>query len=362
MESANGSRFYQRLIATTLLLSAVVVGLGAFTRLTEAGLGCPDWPGCYGFVSVPDTPAQIEQANQAFPHAPVEAEKARNEMLHRYVAGTLGLLIVWIAWLSWRSPSRPKWLTLALVCTVFFQAALGMWTVTLNLMPIVVMGHLLGGFITVSLLFLLAIKTGALARAGLTPFRKVAAARLTNTRLLTRLGFICLFAVALQIALGGWTSANYAATVCTTLPVCEVDWLSTYDHFAFHPVSPVNDTYQFGVLNFDQRVTIHATHRLGAMLVSALIVALIWQLNRVGERRIAVVLTLVLSLQIMLGVTNVVAMLPLPIAVAHNLGGLALLQVMIFAQQRISFLSRRMSRPVSSVNQGANHGEISSGA
>ncbi|WP_269748102.1 COX15/CtaA family protein [Enterovibrio coralii] len=133
------------------------MALGAFTRLTEAGLGCPDWPGCYGFLTVPQSAEHIAQATEAFPDAPVEIQKAWNEMIHRYVAGTLGLVIAAIAFLAWRNPARNRLLPSILLAVVTFQAALGMWTVTMNLMPIVVMGHLLGGFTTVTLLFLLAL-------------------------------------------------------------------------------------------------------------------------------------------------------------------------------------------------------------
>ncbi len=153
-----GERIYRGIVVATLLLSLVVVGLGAFTRLTEAGLGCPDWPGCYGFMTVPKTEVQQAMASEAFPDAPLEPQKAWNEMIHRYVAGSLGLLIAAITVMSFRRAGRPKLLPSLLLGTVIFQALLGMWTVTMNLMPLVVMGHLLGGFTTVTLLVLLALK------------------------------------------------------------------------------------------------------------------------------------------------------------------------------------------------------------
>ncbi|MDD1782019.1 COX15/CtaA family protein [Enterovibrio sp. ZSDZ35] len=317
---------YLALIYGALLLAIVVVALGAFTRLTEAGLGCPDWPGCYGFLTVPQSAEHIEQASLAFPDAPVEIQKAWNEMIHRYVAGTLGLVIAAIAFLAWRSPSRNRLLPSILLAVVTFQAALGMWTVTMNLMPIVVMGHLLGGFTTVTLLFLLA----------LTERRRLSTATVSaqaekrevsgKVKVLAVGAFV---AVVLQIALGGWTSANYAAVVCTELPVCEADWISKYDADAFHPISPANETYQYGVLNFDQRVTIHATHRIGAMLVTLLVLALAWSVRTPLGSRTSFMLTAALALQITLGVTNVVAYLPLSVAVAHNLCGLLLLLVMV---------------------------------
>ncbi|WP_028025804.1 COX15/CtaA family protein [Enterovibrio calviensis] len=340
---------YLGLIYGALLLAFVVVGLGAFTRLTEAGLGCPDWPGCYGFLTVPLTPEKVEQATQAFPNAPVEVQKAWNEMIHRYVAGTLGLVIAGIAWLAWRGQGRRKTLPTILLGVVTFQAALGMWTVTMNLMPIVVMGHLLGGFTTVTLLFLLAVlerkrvrqlrdthdessPPEPLTRNPSIRNRDTMASHQADSSLSGRLKALtvgALMAVILQIALGGWTSANYAAVVCTQLPICEVDWVSSYDASAFHPISPTSETYQYGVLGFEQRVTIHATHRIGAMVVTALVLLLAWRVRRPLGNTTSMLLVGALLLQISLGVTNVVALLPLSVAVAHNVCGLLLLLIMV---------------------------------
>ncbi|WP_078752100.1 COX15/CtaA family protein [Enterovibrio nigricans] len=321
----DAERRYLALIYGALLLAVVVVGLGAFTRLTEAGLGCPDWPGCYGFLTVPQSSEHIAIASEAFPDAPVEIQKAWNEMIHRYVAGALGLIIAAIAFFAWRGQRRNRVLPTTLLGVVTFQAALGMWTVTMNLMPIVVMGHLLGGFTTVTLLFLLA----WLERRRIVgdPMASVESPHVNSK--LKVLVVSALIAVMAQIALGGWTSANYAAVVCTELPVCETDWLGRYDPSAFHPISPVKETYQYGVLTFDQRVTIHATHRIGAMVVALLILMLAWSVRKTLGGRASLMLTATLALQITLGVTNVVAYLPLSVAVAHNLCGLLLLLVMV---------------------------------
>ena len=147
----------RNLVLVSIILAIVVVTLGAYTRLTHAGLGCPDWPGCYGLIDVPQTAEQIAKAEQAFPERPVEVQKAWNEMIHRYFAGALGLFILAIAVISYRNRhlGTPLFLPMLLLALVIFQAALGMWTVTMKLMPIVVMGHLLGGFTTLCLLFLL---------------------------------------------------------------------------------------------------------------------------------------------------------------------------------------------------------------
>ncbi|PMN69869.1 COX15/CtaA family protein [Enterovibrio norvegicus] len=340
---------YLFLLYGSLFLALIVVALGAFTRLTEAGLGCPDWPGCYGFLTVPQSAEHLAKAVQAFPDAPVEVQKAWNEMIHRYVAGTLGLLVALIAFLAWRKPSRNKMLPSILLAVICFQAALGMWTVTMNLMPIVVMGHLLGGFTTVTLLFLLCLferrRFYSNAEIGSTSKTKAGLeqqdveiniddqhASPTKNHISGKLKLLAvsaLVAVGLQIALGGWTSANYAAVVCTQLPVCEADWVGHYDASAFHPISPTNDTYQYGVLNFEQRVTIHATHRIGAMVVSVLVLLLAFAVRRPLGVMASLSLVAALLLQVSLGVTNVVALLPLSVAVAHNVCGLLLLLLVV---------------------------------
>ncbi|MCG2837162.1 COX15/CtaA family protein [Photobacterium sp. WH77] len=323
------------LVGLTLLLSVAVIALGAYTRLTEAGLGCPDWPGCYGFMTVPKTDDQHALAQQAFPDHPVEVHKAWNEMIHRYMAGALGLLIVALNVLARRRGDRPRRLPLVLLGLVVFQALLGMWTVTMSLKPVIVMGHLLGGFTTASLLLVLWLRM--LLRHRKRPATAVASSpALVSVR---RLAVAGLIVVAVQIALGGWTAANYAAVVCTQLPVCEVDWVSKFDIRAFEPWQPGFQTYQYGVLNFDQRVSIHAAHRIGAMLTTLVILLLAWRLWHIGWRRYAALILALLSAQIALGVTNVLASLPLPVAVAHNLGGLGLLLSVLAANWAL-FMAR----------------------
>lgn len=335
------TRRYQLAVLSTLILAVLVVGLGAFTRLTEAGLGCPDWPGCYGHLGVPDSGTAQSVAMLRFPDAPLDVTKAWNEMLHRYVAGTLALAIFALTWISWRRSDyralRP--MTTLLSVVVVMQAALGMWTVTLSLMPVVVIAHLLGGFTTVCLLAWLAVLAGAI---------KLPVMQISPPA--RRVGSMAVVAVIIQIGLGGWTSANYAATVCTQLPICESPWWQLFTPSAFNPISPHSETYQFGVLNHAERVTIHATHRLGAMVVTALVLAWAWMLWRAGARALAMAVSGVLAIQITLGVTNVVALLPLSVAVAHNLGGLSLLAILLLS--RFLCLSP-------SARQGAHHGTVS---
>ena len=249
------------LVLVSILLALIVVSLGAYTRLTHAGLGCPDWPGCYGLIDVPQTSEQILKAEIAFPERPVEPAKAWNEMIHRYFAGVLGLLILAIACLSFknREVGTPVFLPLLILVVVIFQAALGMWTVTLKLMPIVVMGHLIGGLTTLSLLFLLYLR---LNKFHVREHNKA----LKNYAKYGVIGIVLLLG---QIALGGWTSSNYAALVCTELPICQSGWQNelTFEE-SFDLIPPERDTYEFGHLNHASRVTIHVMHRFGAIVIT----------------------------------------------------------------------------------------------
>ncbi len=310
-----------RLALFATLLALIVVLLGAYTRLTHAGLGCPDWPGCYGFISVPKSEAQLAHAELHFPDAPVEAHKGWNEMVHRYFAGTLGLLISILAgraWLHHRHPGQPVKLPLFLLAVVFAQAAFGMWTVTLKLWPQVVTGHLLGGFATLSLLFLLTLRLSGVLPA------------LTVPRRLQYWATAGLLLVILQIALGGWVSSNYAAVACIDFPTCHGQWMPPAD-FAngFHLTQHIGPNYLGGQLDSDARTAIHLTHRIGALLVTLVLLGLAWQLKAVGMTRLAGMVLIALTAQITLGISNVLFHLPLPVAVAHNAGGAALLLTMV---------------------------------
>jgi cytochrome c oxidase assembly protein subunit 15 len=305
-----------------VLFAFVVVLLGAYTRLVDAGLGCPDWPGCYGHLSVPDTHEEIQRAQQAFPHAPLEAHKAWPEMIHRYFAGTLGLLILALAVIAIRHRDRseqPLVLPLLLLGLVIFQAALGMWTVTLGLLPVVVMGHLLGGFTTLALLLLLALK--------LRDHNRPAYGSALRT-----FALVTLLVVFAQIMLGGWTSANYAAIICTDFPTCQGHWMPPLDFseaFRIHTEGVTN--YLGGHLDNAARVTIHWLHRLGALIATTLVVVLHIRLMKAGYRKLAIALIVVLATQVTLGISNVVFSLPLPVAVAHNGVAALLLLTMVTA-------------------------------
>lgn len=317
-----------RLALFATLLALLVVLLGAYTRLTHAGLGCPDWPGCYGFIGVPQTETQLAHAERHYPEAPVEARKGWNEMVHRYFAGSLGLLILGLAVQALRrrgQAGQPLKLPLLLLGVVIAQAAFGMWTVTLKLWPQVVSAHLLGGFTTLSLLFLLCLRlAGAFTQLPAQPPR---------LRALAALGLVLVIG---QIALGGWVSSNYAALACVDLPTCHGQWWPPMD-FAngFQPGQQIGPNYLGGQLDSAARTAIHLSHRLGALAVSLVLLGLAWRLWRAGLARFAALLLLALGVQIGLGISNVLLHLPLAIAVAHNGGGAALLLTLVLINYRL---------------------------
>ncbi len=310
-----------RLALLATLVALLVVLLGAYTRLTHSGLGCPDWPGCYGFISVPSTDAQLVHAELHFPQAPVEAAKGWSEMVHRYFAGTLGCLILWLAVRAWKQRKRhdqPLKLPLFILLVVIIQAAFGMWTVTLKLWPQVVTAHLLGGFATLSLLFLLTLRLSGWLPA------------LAIPRRLQRWATAGLVLVILQIALGGWVSSNYAAVACVDLPTCHGQWWPAADFTnGFHLTQHIGPNYLGGQLDSEARTAIHLAHRLGAVFLTLVLVGLAWQLRKVGMPRLAGLVLLVLAIQISLGLSNVLFGLPLALAVAHNAGGAALMLTLV---------------------------------
>jgi heme a synthase len=322
---------FRRLALFAVALTVVVVVLGAFTRLVDAGLGCPDWPGCYGFLGIPLSESAITAAEARFPDAPVEVDKAWWEMIHRYFAGSLGLVILGLALGAVNDARRrpslggertlPLKLPLALLALVTLQAAFGAWTVTLKLWPQVVTAHLLGGFATLSLLWLLCLRLGVLGH-------------LKAPRALLPLAGVTLAAVIMQIALGGWVSSNYAALACHDFPTCHGDWWPEMNMAqGFNLTQAVGPNYLGGQLESDARVAIHFVHRLGALLVLLVTGLLVWRLYREASR-LALPLAAVLGLQLLLGVLNVVMELPLAVATAHNAVGALLLVVVVTVNYR----------------------------
>lgn len=318
------SPWFVRLARAGTVLALCVVMLGAYVRLTDAGLGCPDWPGCYGRLVVPhpDTPA-AELGHDR----PLVAHKAWNEMIHRYLASTLGLLVLALAAIAWRNranPEQPWRVPLALVGLIVFQGLLGMWTVTLLLKPIVVVGHLFGGFATLALLFSL----------GRWRTARVA----VPTAGLKTLGLAAAAALVLQIGLGGWTSANYAALACPDFPTCQTQWWPELADFeeGFVLWRGLGIDYEGGVLDHPARVAVHFAHRLGAVLATLLIFLLGIRLARdTGTRGDGLAVLGLLLLQLSLGVSIVWFGVPLAVAVAHNGTAALLLLAVINANQRI---------------------------
>ncbi|MBY7969816.1 COX15/CtaA family protein [Vibrio fluvialis] len=306
------------LVRLSLVLTLAVIALGAYTRLSDAGLGCPDWPGCYGHYTVPLSPSALQKAEFLYPNLDVEPHKAWPEMIHRYFAGTLGLVVFSITYLCLRYRPIPMTLPLMIAAIVVFQALLGMWTVTLKLLPLVVMGHLIGGFSLLSCLWLLYWRLKAVVSTSVLHSLAPISLRL--------LAMISLGVVVIQIMLGGWTSSNYAALMCSSLPVCEGNWSQYLDfRTAFTPVHYGHDSYEFGVLDYGPRLTIHVAHRFGAMLTIAVLGLLALRLRALGYLRPAKMLIGALSVQVLLGMGNVLLSLPLTIAVLHNLGAALLL-------------------------------------
>lgn len=336
----------------TILLTLTVIVLGAYTRLSDAGLGCPDWPGCYGKITVPSNALAVNEANIQFPERALEAEKAWIEMIHRYFAGSLGLLIfVVVAWCIKKNITSVE-LPLLISATVIFQALLGMWTVTLKLMPVVVMAHLMGGFTLLSLLCLLYCRLSQFqSRFG----------DATYTSSLKAWALCGLLIVVGQILLGGWTSSNYAALVCTQLPICEGNWVSYLDFKnAFDFAQHGHDNYEFGVLDYPARLTIHVMHRIGAIVATLTVLTVayqLWRFGKVPQQKLSVVVVIVLFTQITLGISNVWFHLPIFVAVLHNLVAAMLLISMVVTNFVVWQPKPSEYLVKNNVLQGGNHGQ-----
>lgn len=334
------SPFYFRLAVFALLLALVVVMLGAYTRLSDAGLGCPDWPGCYGKLVLPESQPALARAQQTFPNLPIVPKKAWKEMVHRYFAGTLGGLIVILVILAIarkiRFAEQPLLVPMLLFLMMIFQAVLGMWTVTWKVLPLIVMAHLMGGVTIAALLCWLVLS--------------LRQNRFENNRLasLRPWAVLALILVAGQIFLGAWTSTNYSALVCPNFPFCHgalfpnMEWKN-----AFNFASPIGPNYEGGRLAMDTRITIQMAHRYGAFITVAYLLPLSLSLILVRRfsplRRLGLVILALLCLQFILGVLNVVWTLPMGNAVMHNgVAALLLLSVVtlvyrLFGKSRMAY-------------------------
>ena len=315
-----------RMVKISLCLTLVVIMLGAYTRLSDAGLGCPDWPGCYGHLSVPHHEEDVLRANMNFPDRAVEHEKAWLEMIHRYFAGTLGIMIVVITVMSVRAERVNPSIPIMLCLLVVGQAMLGMWTVTLKLMPVIVMLHLLGGFTLLALQAVFYCQLHTQRHHYVSPST-------SSVRLFSLLTFAVVF---IQIVLGGWTSSNYAALMCSSLPICEGDWvshLSWREAFSFWQTG--FDNYEFGVLEYPARMTIHVSHRIGAIITGLVVLTysiMLLKQDAYYSQKVGMWIGIVLVCQLLLGISNVVFQLPIYVAVAHNLGAAILLSLICVSQ------------------------------
>lgn len=309
----HSTRALRLLTVAAFALGLVVVVLGAYTRLVDAGLGCPDWPGCYGFLTVPQSEADIAAANQLFPDTPLEADKAWPEMVHRYAATLLGfviLMILVVAVMGRRALALP----IALTILVIAQGIFGAWTVTLKLWPQVVTAHLLGGFATVAMLWIYLIKQNVVRHVVL-----------PNTAFQAA---VLVFAVlVIQIALGGWTSSNYAALACPDFPLCHGQVIPDMAWFkGFNIFQDIGPNYLGGELSNEARIAIQFTHRVVALV---LVGTTIWLMTRLTSK-MRWILGAALITQFTLGVSNVWFNLPLAIATAHNFVALVYLLVVVY--------------------------------
>ena len=328
--TSNAFRYFKGLVLVATLLALCVVSLGAYVRLTDAGLGCPDWPGCYGTLTVPQSEAAILQAQTTYPDSAVEVGKAWREMAHRYLAGTLGLLVLAIFVLGWKARNEIKsspYTSSFLLLLIGFQAMLGMWTVTMLLKPAIVSGHLLGGMSTLAVLSWLAHRHWGYYSDSIVTCQRL--------RLAIRLALVLLF---MQIFLGGWTSTNYAALACTDFPTCHGAWVPDMDFSdAFHMVRELGLSKDGSALSLASLTAIQWTHRVGALVSFIYLGALglttlkYWQL-----KRWSVLLLVALITQIALGISNLVLHLPLVLAVAHNFTAALLVIIVVVLNSKIS--------------------------
>lgn len=311
---------YRKLVFFTWFLTLDLIMFGAFVRLTDSGLGCPDWPGCYGKISPIGAADHIRQAYEAMPFGPVSFPKAWIEMIHRYVGAFLGLLIIFIVIMAWRHRKTlghtPK-LAIATLVAVCLQGAFGAWTVTLKLMPIIVTAHLLGGMI------LLAMMTWLAAREKQHERVSVAALRWQPWLIV---GFILLF---FQIALGGWVSTNYAALACMDFPTCNGQWVPAMDlQNGFSLIRGLGELPTGEMISQQALVGIHWVHRNFAWVIFIYLGVLAWQMRaEPGLRNPATWVLALLCAQLFTGLTTIFFEWPLLIAVLHN-GGAAGLVLM----------------------------------
>ena len=310
---------FRKLAWVTAFLTLDLIMVGSFTRLTDSGLGCPDWPGCYGQSNPWSAGAEIDRAQSALPTGPVTFSKAWIEMVHRYFALAVGVLIIVLTVQAWRRASSTDanasspWLATAALLWVCVQGAFGALTVTMKLQPAIVTLHLLGGTVLLALLTWIAL-------------REAPAPRVTNAPRVQGAAVVALIAVFIQIALGGWVSSNYAVMACPDFPLCQGEFLPPMDFsHGFTWWRALGHTGDGELVPFQALVAIHWTHRVFAIIVVAAVGVLVGQLwQHASFSQLARGLLALMVLQLLTGLSNVVLQWPLLLAVLHS-GGAALL-------------------------------------
>ena len=325
-------KYFKKLLLLTTITAFCLVVLGAYVRLSDAGLGCPDWPGCFGTLSVPESQTAIENAELNFPSQHIETAKAWKEMIHRYLAGFLGLMIILIGIISYKNkkilrvnPIVPY----AIVLLVIFQALLGMWTVTLLLKPIVVSAHLIGGMTTLGLLTFVTHRHWGKIQTNILKYK--------HEIFLVRFSLFVLF---IQIFLGGWTSTNYAGLACTDFPTCHgslIPNLNFNDAFdLFRDLGKLSDGSPLPLAVFE---TIQWIHRLGALitwLFFGYLASVILKYKTM--RSLGYILLFVITAQFIVGVANLLLHLPTILAVMHTFGAASLVVLAVILNSRITKL------------------------
>jgi cytochrome c oxidase assembly protein subunit 15 len=325
-------KYFKKLLLLTTITAFCLVVLGAYVRLSDAGLGCPDWPGCFGTLSVPESQTAIENAELNFPSQHIETAKAWKEMIHRYLAGFLGLMIILIGIISYKNkkilrvnPIVPY----AIVLLVIFQALLGMWTVTLLLKPIVVSAHLIGGMTTLGLLTFVTHRYWGKIQTNILKYK--------HEIFLVRFSLFVLF---IQIFLGGWTSTNYAGLACTDFPTCHgnlIPNLNFNDAFdLFRDLGKLSDGSPLPLAVFE---TIQWIHRLGALitwLFFGYLASVILKYKTM--RSLGYILLFVITAQFIVGVANLLLHLPTILAVMHTFGAASLVVLAVILNSRITKL------------------------
>jgi len=299
-----------------ICMAFVVIALGAWTRLVDAGLGCPDWPGCYGFVFWPNDEAEIALAESRFPMFPYDINKAIPEQVHRIFAASLGLIAIILVALSsnTKSKSIKRW-SIFLLVLICCQGLFGYLTVSLKLLPIIVTIHLFGGFATLTLLYFIYLKS-----------RDFQILNQIDISHLKTIASVAMLALIFQIFLGVWTSTNYASLACADFPTCQGSYLPEMDFKnGFNLNQEVGPNYLYGLLDNPARVAIHYSHRVSALIVTFIFLILMSRLWFSDAAPLASTLGILLITQITLGIINVVYVLPLYVAIAHNLVAACLL-------------------------------------